>query len=43
MAAMGKHANIAFCVLLHKFPSETLLMLEAYGKVAMKKTQVYEC
>jgi hypothetical protein len=36
-------ANIKFCVLLFKSPSETLQTLEEmYGKVAMKKTLVYE-
>jgi hypothetical protein len=35
--------NITFCVLLHKYPSKTLRMLEeACGKVTMEKTQVYK-
>lgn len=37
-----QRANIKFCVLLHKSPSETLRLLqEAYGEAAMKKTQVF--
>lgn len=43
MSAIEQRANIKFCVLLHKSASETLRMLgEAYGKKAMKKTQVYQ-
>jgi hypothetical protein len=38
-----EHANINFCVLLHKSPSETLQILEEpYGKGAMKKMQAYK-
>lgn len=38
-----QRANIKFCVLLQKSPGETLQMLiQAYGDVAMKKSQVYE-
>jgi histone-lysine N-methyltransferase SETMAR len=42
MSVTEQRTNIKFCVLLNKSPSETLRMLEkAYGKAAMKKTQVY--
>jgi hypothetical protein len=35
---------IKFCVLLCKYPSETLQMPEAvYGNAEIKKTQVYKC
>jgi histone-lysine N-methyltransferase SETMAR len=43
MSVTEQRTNIKFCVLLKKSPSETLRMLEkAYGKAAMKKTQVYK-
>jgi hypothetical protein len=43
MSATEQRANIKCCVLQNESPSETLRMLaEAYGKAAMKKTQVYE-
>ncbi|GBN56533.1 hypothetical protein AVEN_206886-1 [Araneus ventricosus] len=39
MSSLGQHANIKFCVLLEKSPSETLEMLEKpFGNDAMKKT-----
>jgi hypothetical protein len=39
MLAKEQRANIKRCVLLCKYPSETLRMLEeTYGKVEMKKT-----
>jgi hypothetical protein len=38
-----KLANIKLCALLHKSLLETLLILEkAYGKAAVKETQVYK-
>ncbi|GBL69335.1 hypothetical protein AVEN_219743-1 [Araneus ventricosus] len=43
MSSLEQRANIKFCVLLDKSPSETLLMLKkAYGNDAMKETTVYE-
>ncbi|GBN31099.1 hypothetical protein AVEN_48528-1 [Araneus ventricosus] len=43
MSSLEQRANIKFCVLLAKSPSETLEMLKkAYRKDAMKKTAVYE-
>jgi hypothetical protein len=42
MSAADQSANIKFCILLYKSPSEILGMLEeAHGKTAMKKTRVY--
>jgi hypothetical protein len=42
MFAEEQHANIKYCVLLHKSPSKTLSVLEeAYTKAVMKETQVY--
>jgi hypothetical protein len=43
MSATEQQANIKCHVLPHKSPSETLQILEeAYGKAAMKETQVFE-
>jgi hypothetical protein len=43
MLAMEQCANLKFSIIQHRSPSETLEMLEAvYGKVAMKKTQVFK-
>ncbi|GBL98606.1 hypothetical protein AVEN_19672-1 [Araneus ventricosus] len=43
MPSLEQRANIQFCVLLEKSPSETLEMLKkAHGNDAMKKTAVYE-
>ncbi|GBO19597.1 hypothetical protein AVEN_28194-1 [Araneus ventricosus] len=43
MSSLEQSANIKFCVLLEKSPSETLEMLKkAYGNDAMKKAAVYE-
>ncbi|GBN59300.1 Putative uncharacterized protein FLJ37770 [Araneus ventricosus] len=43
MSSLEQRANIKFCVLLEKSPSETLEMLKkAYGNDAMKKTAVYK-
>ncbi|GBO15495.1 Putative uncharacterized protein FLJ37770 [Araneus ventricosus] len=43
MSSLEQPANIKFCVLLEKSPSETLEMLKkAYGNDAMEKTAVYE-
>jgi hypothetical protein len=43
MLATEQRANINCCVLLHKYPSEALQMLEEkYGKMDIKKLQVYE-
>jgi hypothetical protein len=41
MLAKEQRANIKCCVLLHKYPSGALQMLEeTYGKMDIKKTQV---
>jgi hypothetical protein len=41
MVVAEQSVNIKFCVLLQKWPSETLQMLEeAYGIVEVKKMQV---
>ncbi|GBM87494.1 hypothetical protein AVEN_97363-1 [Araneus ventricosus] len=43
MSSIEQHANIKFCVLLQKSPSETLEMLKkAYGNDGMKKMAVYK-
>ncbi|GBM12661.1 hypothetical protein AVEN_46148-1 [Araneus ventricosus] len=43
MSSLEQRANIIFCRLLEKSPSETLEMLKkAYGNDAMKKTAVCE-
>ncbi|GBM33578.1 hypothetical protein AVEN_60915-1 [Araneus ventricosus] len=43
MSSLEQRANMKFCVLIEKSPSETLLMLKkAYGNDAMKETTVYE-
>ncbi|GBL86737.1 Putative uncharacterized protein FLJ37770 [Araneus ventricosus] len=43
MSSLEQPANIKFCILLEKSPSETLEMLKkAYGSDAIKKTAVYE-
>jgi hypothetical protein len=40
---MEQGANIKFCVLLQKFPSEALRVLEdAYDKAVIMRKQVYE-
>jgi hypothetical protein len=41
MLSTEQRANIKLCVFLYKSPSETLRMREeAFGKAAMKKTQI---
>jgi hypothetical protein len=43
MWATEQRANITFCVLLNRSPSETLKMLyEVYSKAVVKKTQAYK-
>jgi hypothetical protein len=43
MSPLEQRANIKFCALLKKTPSETLRVLEkAYSKAAGMKRQVYE-
>jgi hypothetical protein len=42
MFATGQRANIKCCVLLHKSPAETVIMLEEeYSKETMNKNAVY--
>jgi hypothetical protein len=42
MSAADQSANITFCILLYKSPSEILRKLEeAHDEAAMKETQVY--